>query len=116
MSDHVQHISLGSSNAAIWSYRKMDIASLSGAAYGVVLADPLCMGLFWAGLSHSLNSIYHSLATGHCSVQTYRHSLPHNPLPSEQQINTALCHHGNHFLIFFFFLVGGEVLLDQQLI
>lgn len=67
-----QHISLGSSNIAIRSYHKMDFASLSGAVYGVGSASTLCMGLFWAGLSLSLDSICHSLAAVHCSVQCYR--------------------------------------------
>ena len=67
----------GSSNIAIWSYHKMDIASLSGAVYGVGSAQPLCMGLFWAGLSLSLDSIYRSLAAGHCSAQSHRQT----PLP-----------------------------------
>lgn len=60
----------GYSNTAIQFYHIMDIASLSGAGYGVGLAGPLCIGLFWAGLSLSLDSIFRSLATSHCSVQT----------------------------------------------
>lgn len=64
-----QHISPGSSNIVTWSYHKMDIASLSGAVYGVGPACLPCMGLFWAGLSLSLDSIYHSLATSHCRIQ-----------------------------------------------
>lgn len=106
-----RHISLGSSNIAIRSYHKMDIASLSGAVYGVGSAQPLCMGLFWAGLSLSLDSIYRSLAAGHCSAQSYRQTPPpHHTTPSSparQQINTAPCHHGNHLLMLS--LVGGEV-------
>lgn len=97
---HAQHISQGSSNIAIRSYHKMDIASLSGAVYGVGQAFLLCMGLFWAGLSLSLDSIYRSLATGQCSVQTYRHPRHTTPSPpTQQQINTVLCHHDNQLLM-----------------
>lgn len=92
----------------------MDIASLSGAVYGVGQAILLCMGLFWAGLSLSLDSIYRSLATGHCSVQSYRHPCHTTPSPpTQQQINTTLCHHGNQLLMSP--PMGGEVQLDKQL-
>lgn len=91
----------------------MGIASLSGAMYGAGSANLLCMGLFWAGLSFYLSSIYRSLATCHSRLQFYQQppTLPLSPPPpfpnAQQQINTVLRHHGNHLLMLS--LAGGEI-------
>lgn len=48
----------------------MDIDSSSGALYDVGMANLHCMGLFWAGLSLSPDSIHRSLATSQGSIQS----------------------------------------------
>lgn len=45
---------------------------MSGAMYGVGMAAVLCMGLFSAGLSLSLNSTHRLLATCHGSIRSYQ--------------------------------------------